>query len=228
MVVCAIGGQPRGLSEDVPKRVQEFHQEGVTGCHRPEAQFSSARHARPAHRAPVSLEGHGLGAKIPEHRPQRRQTLGTEHQIVSGQRHHEEVGAERVVADDDGACRRTPGHVTRSPFATVAVSRGRRCMGSPERRAASSAMKLCVEPESRSTVKTAAPTDTLICMVSRTETPAITWREMCGDSSVAISSSATSSSGSSSMALSRRNSRLQTLLWPAEFLIIVIVLEAQF
>jgi hypothetical protein len=49
-----------------------------------------------------------------------------------------------------GASRVTSSQVTRSPLATMAVRRGRCRSGKPELNAASSKMKLCVLPESRS------------------------------------------------------------------------------
>jgi hypothetical protein len=55
-----------------------------------------------------------------------------------------------------GAWQRTPGHATRSPLATVAVSRGRGSMCNPVRRAAASPMKLWVDPVSTSATRYSA------------------------------------------------------------------------
>jgi hypothetical protein len=72
-----------------------------------------------------------------------------------------------------GARRMTLGQVTRSPLATVTVRRGRGWICSPVQRAAASAMKLCVEPVSRSATRVEAPNDTRTCRDLQMGTPAI-------------------------------------------------------
>jgi hypothetical protein len=59
-----------------------------------------------------------------------------------------------------GAWRRMPGQDTHSPLATIAVSRGCGAMCKPVRRAATSPMKLWVDPVSMRVTKVAVPRST--------------------------------------------------------------------
>jgi hypothetical protein len=113
-----------------------------------------------------------------------------------------------------GAPRITPSQVIRSPLATMAVRRGRCRSGKPERRAASSEMKLCVLPESRSATREMAPSVTAICMVSAMGTPARACREKQGASPSAPTAA---SSVSSISTPSMKKMCLQNLLWPREY-----------
>lgn len=79
--------------------------------------------------------------------------------------------------------------------------------------AAASEMKLCVEPESRSAMRDVSPSWTRSCIVSLNQTPVMAWSEKWGDASVvAFSSDDSGTSSVSFIALSNRNSCLQTWL----------------
>ena len=77
---------------------------------------------------------------------------------------------------------------------TVVVRRGLDWMGSVVRCAASSAMKLWVEPVSRRAVRVTAPNVTRTCMVSQGCTPATACKEKTGAFSWSPSHAASSAS----------------------------------
>lgn len=101
------------------------------------------------------------------------------------------MDAKRGSAEDPQACRS-------SLLATVTLMWSRGTKGRPILLAASSKMKLCVDPESMSATTVIAPRFTGTCIVLLAVTPAMAWREMAGffDSGLVVPTSSESLSWS--------------------------------
>ena len=77
-VVAAAGRwQARGLGEDILECGQQLSEEQRGGHCGLEQRRGGARNACPVHRAPMELERHGGRGKVPNHRPEGGQPLGT-------------------------------------------------------------------------------------------------------------------------------------------------------
>jgi hypothetical protein len=98
-----------------------------------------------------------------------------------------------------------------SPLATIAVRRGRRWMGRPERCAAVAEMKLWVLPESSSATRDTGPRVTAICIMLAAATPATACKEKQGASVPAVSVVSVASSISTP---SMKKICLHKQLWP--------------
>jgi hypothetical protein len=134
------------------------------------------------------LERHGAGRQVPYNVTQGGHPVFAQHHIVDGQGHDVQVDAKRHLIDEYSGLAEDLGQAAHSLLATVAVSRGCGSMGRPARRAASSPMKLCVDPMSMSAMKSTVPTRTCSWMVLLTGTPTTACRENTGASSVTTSS----------------------------------------